>query len=141
RPHRSAREPALHTRVPRPSAALARRRGGRGPAAPLRGDPAAGVRGRALPGDAVRRDARLLTPRRSAAPCPPPPPPPPRPCPAGRRRWPARVAVLRFRARPRLGPPLPDLGRVVTSEAAAYLSVLRPTGAEYVVLESVRLGG
>jgi hypothetical protein len=29
----------------------------------------------------------------------------------------------------------------MTSEAAAYLSVLRPTGAEYVVLESVRLGG
>ena len=60
---------------------------------------------------------------------------------AERDTWLAHVTVLRFRERPRLRPPLPDLGRVVTSEAAAYLSVLRPTGAEYVVLESVRLGG
>jgi RNA 2',3'-cyclic 3'-phosphodiesterase len=60
---------------------------------------------------------------------------------AERDTWLPHVTVLRFRERPRLRPPLPDLGRVVTSEAAAYLSVLRPTGAEYVVLESVRLGG
>jgi 2'-5' RNA ligase len=58
-----------------------------------------------------------------------------------RETWLPHVTVLRFRSRPRLRPPLPVLGPVVTSEAAAYLSVLRPAGAEYVVLESVRLGG
>lgn len=58
-----------------------------------------------------------------------------------RKTWLPHVSVFRFKSRPRLRPPLPDLGPVVTSEAAAYLSVLRPTGAEYVVLESVRLGG
>jgi 2'-5' RNA ligase len=57
-----------------------------------------------------------------------------------REEWLPHVTVLRFRERPRLRPPLPDLGSVVTSEAAAFLSVLRPSGAEYVVLESVRLG-
>jgi 2'-5' RNA ligase len=60
---------------------------------------------------------------------------------AERETWLPHVTVLRFRERPRLNPSLPSLGAVVTSEAAAYLSVLRPTGAEYVVLESVRLGG
>ncbi len=58
-----------------------------------------------------------------------------------RDRWLPHVTVLRFRKRPNLRPGLPRLGPVVTSEAAAYLSVLRPAGAEYVVLESVRLGG
>jgi RNA 2',3'-cyclic 3'-phosphodiesterase len=56
-----------------------------------------------------------------------------------RETWLPHVTVLRFRERPRLRPQLPELGPVVTSEAAAYLSVLRPTGAEYVVLESIRL--
>lgn len=60
---------------------------------------------------------------------------------AERDTWLPHVTVLRFRERPRLRPPLPELEPIVTSEAAAYLSVLRPTGAEYVVLESVRLGG
>ena len=60
---------------------------------------------------------------------------------AERDSWLPHVTVLRFRERPRLRPSLPDLEPFVTSEAAAYLSVLRPTGAEYVVLESVRLGG
>ena len=60
---------------------------------------------------------------------------------AERDTWLPHVTVLRFRERPRLAPPLPELEPVVTSEAAAYLSVLRPTGAEYVVLESVHLGG
>ena len=60
---------------------------------------------------------------------------------AERETWLPHVTVLRFRERPRLRPELPDLGRVVTSEAAAFLSVLRPSGAEYVVLESVFLGG
>ena len=58
-----------------------------------------------------------------------------------RDTWLPHVTVLRFRERPRLRPALPELGRVVTSEAAAFLSVLRPSGAEYVVLESVLLGG
>ena len=58
---------------------------------------------------------------------------------AERDTWLPHVTVLRFRERPRLRPPLPELEPFVTSEAAAYLSVLRPTGAEYVVLESVRL--
>jgi RNA 2',3'-cyclic 3'-phosphodiesterase len=60
---------------------------------------------------------------------------------AERDTWLPHVTVLRFRERPRLRPPLPELEPFVTSEAAAFLSVLRPTGAEYVVLESVRLGG
>ena len=58
-----------------------------------------------------------------------------------RERWLPHVTVFRFKTRPRLRPALPDLGPVVSSEAAAYLSVLRPSGAEYVVLESVLLGG
>ena len=58
-----------------------------------------------------------------------------------RETWLPHVSVFRFRTRPRLRPPLPELGSIVTSEAAAYLSVLRPSGAEYVVLEAVRLGG
>jgi 2'-5' RNA ligase len=60
---------------------------------------------------------------------------------AERDSWLPHVTVLRFRERPRLRPPLPEVEPFVTSEAAAYLSVLRPTGAEYVVLESVQLGG
>ena len=58
-----------------------------------------------------------------------------------RETWLPHVTVLRFRERPRLSPELPELGPVVTSEAAAYLSLLRPSGAEYVVLETVALGG
>jgi RNA 2',3'-cyclic 3'-phosphodiesterase len=58
-----------------------------------------------------------------------------------RDTWLPHVTVLRFRERPRLQPPLPELEPFVTSEAAAFLSVLRPSGAEYVVLESVYLGG
>ena len=58
-----------------------------------------------------------------------------------RRPWLPHVTVLRFRERPRLAPPLPDLGPVVPSEAAVYHSLLRPTGAQYDVLETVALGG
>jgi 2'-5' RNA ligase len=58
-----------------------------------------------------------------------------------RREWLPHVTVVRFRARPRLEPPLPQLGPVVTSEAAVYMSVLRPSGAQYEVLQSVALGG
>ena len=57
------------------------------------------------------------------------------------RPWLPHVTVLRFRERPRLRPDVPDLGEVVPSEVAAYHSVLRPTGAQYEVLETVALGG
>ena len=58
-----------------------------------------------------------------------------------RRPWRPHVTVLRFRRPPRLRPVLPDLGEFVPSEAAVYLSRLRPGGAQYVVLESSGLGG
>jgi 2'-5' RNA ligase len=57
------------------------------------------------------------------------------------RRWLPHLTVVRFRTRPRLAPPLPDLGEIVPSEAAVYYSVLRPVGAEYVVLHTVPLMG
>jgi 2'-5' RNA ligase len=57
-----------------------------------------------------------------------------------RREWLPHVTVIRFRERPRLRPALPELGPVVTSEAAVYMSVLRPSGAQYSVLESVEIG-
>ena len=58
-----------------------------------------------------------------------------------RRPWLPHLTVLRFRERPRLRPPLPDLGEVCPSEAAVYHSVLRPAGAQYEVLHSFALGG
>jgi 2'-5' RNA ligase len=59
-----------------------------------------------------------------------------------RREWLPHVTVLRFRERPpRLAPALPDLGPVSPSEVALYHSVLRPSGAQYEILESVALGG
>jgi RNA 2',3'-cyclic 3'-phosphodiesterase len=57
------------------------------------------------------------------------------------REWLPHLTVLRFRERPRLAPPLPELGRVVSSEMAVMISRLRPSGAQYEVLESVPLGG
>ena len=57
------------------------------------------------------------------------------------RRWLPHVTVARFRSRPRLGPPPPDLGEVVPSDAAVMISRLRPGGAQYEVFESVSLGG
>jgi len=57
------------------------------------------------------------------------------------RPWLAHVTVLRFRARPRLRPPLPELGEVVLSDAAVFISRLRPAGAEYEALETFALGG
>jgi RNA 2',3'-cyclic 3'-phosphodiesterase len=57
------------------------------------------------------------------------------------RPWLPHVTVLRFRRPPRLEPPLPGLGEVVPSDAAVFLSRLRPSGAEYVVVESFALGG
>jgi RNA 2',3'-cyclic 3'-phosphodiesterase len=58
-----------------------------------------------------------------------------------RRPWLAHVTVLRFRRPPRLRPEPPDLGRVSPSEVALYHSVLRRTGAQYEIRESVPLGG
>lgn len=57
------------------------------------------------------------------------------------RPWLPHLTVLRFRRPPRLRPSLPDVGEIVPSEAAVYLSVLRPSGAQYEILESVALGG
>lgn len=57
------------------------------------------------------------------------------------RPWLPHVTVARFRSRPRLSLAPPDLGAVSPSDAALYNSVLRSTGAQYVVLESVALGG
>jgi 2'-5' RNA ligase len=56
------------------------------------------------------------------------------------RPWLPHVTVLRFRTPPRLRPPLPDVGPFDPSDAAVYLSRLRPGGAEYQVLESSRFG-
>ena len=58
-----------------------------------------------------------------------------------RRKWLPHVTVLRFRRRPGLRPALPQLEPFVTSDAAAFLSRLRPDGARYEVLESVAVGG
>ena len=58
-----------------------------------------------------------------------------------RRPWLPHVTVVRFRERPRLAPSIPDLGPVTMSDAAVYMSRLRPTGAQYEVVESVPLGG
>ena len=57
------------------------------------------------------------------------------------RPWLPHVTVLRFRARPKLEPPMPKLGMFSPSDAAVYISRLRPSGAQYDVLESVPLGG
>lgn len=58
-----------------------------------------------------------------------------------KRAWLPHITVARFRQPPKLDPRLPDLRAVSLSEAAVYHSVLRPGGAQYVVLESFALGG
>ena len=55
------------------------------------------------------------------------------------RPWLPHLTVVRFRERPRLTPQLPGLGAFSPSGAAVYHSVLRRTGAEYVVLHAVGL--
>jgi RNA 2',3'-cyclic 3'-phosphodiesterase len=55
------------------------------------------------------------------------------------REWLPHLTVVRFKERPRLRPPVPDTGAFAPSDAAVYLSRLRPSGAEYVVLESADL--
>jgi RNA 2',3'-cyclic 3'-phosphodiesterase len=57
------------------------------------------------------------------------------------RPWLPHVTVTRFRERPRLRPLLPGLGEVSPSDAAVYVSRLRPGGALYEALETVALGG
>jgi 2'-5' RNA ligase len=56
------------------------------------------------------------------------------------RPWLPHVTVLRFRERPRLDPPLPEIGPFAPSGAAAFLSRLSPSGARYEVLESCSVG-
>ena len=55
------------------------------------------------------------------------------------RPWLPHVTVVRFRERPRRHPPLPELGSLAPSDAAAFLSRLHPSGARYEVLESFPL--
>jgi 2'-5' RNA ligase len=57
------------------------------------------------------------------------------------RPWLPHVTVLRFRDRPRLRPELPELAEVSPSDAAVFISRLRPGGAEYESVETVALGG
>ena len=57
------------------------------------------------------------------------------------RAWLPHLTVLRFQERPRLKPSLPDLGEVMPSDAAVFISRLRPGGAEYESVETVALGG
>ena len=56
------------------------------------------------------------------------------------RPWLPHFTALRFRERPRLAPPLPEVGAFAPSGAAAFLSRLHPSGARYEVLESRPLG-
>jgi 2'-5' RNA ligase len=60
------------------------------------------------------------------------------------RPWLPHVTVARYRERPQLRQEFPDTIRthvLVPSDAAAYLSRLRPSGAEYEVLASAPLNG
>jgi 2'-5' RNA ligase len=57
-----------------------------------------------------------------------------------KRPWLPHLTAIRFRAQPRLRPELPALAPFSPSEAAVYHSVLRPSGAQYEILESVALG-
>jgi RNA 2',3'-cyclic 3'-phosphodiesterase len=58
-----------------------------------------------------------------------------------RREWLPHITVVRFRGPPRLRPALPPICPFGPSDAAVYHSVLRPTGAQYDVIESFALGG
>jgi 2'-5' RNA ligase len=60
------------------------------------------------------------------------------------RPWLPHVTVARYRERPKLRQDFPATLRthvLVPSDAAAFLSKLRPSGAEYEVLASFALGG
>lgn len=58
-----------------------------------------------------------------------------------RGSWLPHVTVLRFRARPELRPGVPPIGPCLPSDAALYHSSLRSGGAQYVIVDSVALGG
>jgi 2'-5' RNA ligase len=58
-----------------------------------------------------------------------------------RRPWLPHVTVARFRERPRLEPPLPEMGAFAPSGVAALLSRLQRSGARYEVLQWCPLGG
>jgi 2'-5' RNA ligase len=58
-----------------------------------------------------------------------------------KRPWLPHLTALRFREKPGLRPGLPALGRISPSDAALYNSLLRSTGAQYVVLATLALGG
>jgi 2'-5' RNA ligase len=55
------------------------------------------------------------------------------------RAWLPHVTVLRFRERPRLAPPPPEVANICPSDAAVMVSVLRPDGARYEVVETTTL--
>jgi RNA 2',3'-cyclic 3'-phosphodiesterase len=59
------------------------------------------------------------------------------------RTWLPHLTVGRFKERPGLRLEPPNMGTyvLIPSDASAFLSRLRPTGAEYEVLDSVALGG
>lgn len=57
------------------------------------------------------------------------------------RPWLPHITVIRFRDRPKLAPPLQNVRSIAVVRAALYSSVLRPSGAQYDVLETVALGG
>jgi len=58
-----------------------------------------------------------------------------------RRTWLPHLTVARFREPKGLRPPLPNRGTyvLIPSDASAYLSRLRPGGAQYEILESTEL--
>ena len=58
-----------------------------------------------------------------------------------RRTWLPHVTVVRFRENPQFEPGPPPRDAFSPSGAAVYLSRLRPTGAEYVVVQRFGLGG
>ena len=55
------------------------------------------------------------------------------------RPWLPHVTVLRFGRSPRLRPELPNMRSIAPSDAAAYLSVLHPSGATYHIVHSTHL--
>jgi 2'-5' RNA ligase len=57
-----------------------------------------------------------------------------------RRAWLPHLTVSRFREKPGLRPDVPALGRIVPSDAALYNSLLRSTGAQYVVMATLDVG-
>ena len=57
------------------------------------------------------------------------------------RPWLPHITVLRFNDRPGLAPPVENICSISVVRAALYSSALRPSGAQYDVLETVALGG